>query len=177
MGFFDKLKSFFTSNDDDDLNAIISNRKKLEKSVNYNFTHGILKELVTHPDFKLDKYFDNDEESRNMVLLCLTAVKSAHHLKITDDYLLMPIHFVSNEYKKAIILEVPNNKLECECNLVGIVEDKNHEISYYTNEYYKDLDSYGLCLQKNDIRFSLNAKPQNYEEFKTEILKYTPKSE
>ena len=175
MGFFDKLKNLFKKEEDDDIiKQIEANKKKLEKSVNYNFTNGILKEIIKHPKFNLDQYFNNDEESRKLVLMCLTAVNSAKKIKIPDEFLMMPIHFVNNKTNKAIIIEVPNNKLECECNFVGIVQSKDNKIGYYTNEYYQDLNQYSLCLFSGDIRFSLNDKPQTYEEFKEAILKFKP---
>lgn len=158
--------------DEDVVSQVANNKKGLDKSINYNFTFGILKQIATHPDFTFDKYFNNDEESRQLALMCLTAVEMAKKIKITNDYLLMPIHFASNDKNKAIIFELPNVKLECECNFVAIVKNKDNSLGYYTNEYYEDSDSYGLCLLNNGIRMILKDRPNNYDEFRDLVLKF-----
>lgn len=168
MGFFSK---FFrgSNNDDDDfselLRTLATNQARLEKSVNYNFSCRVLNAVFFSEHVDLEKLYGDEEGTKNVILRALLVVKERYGLRIPPEFIAMPFHFIKNENKWGVVIEVPNARYECECNMIGMIQKKDGSKLYYTNEYYASDNSFGLCLFTDEKHFSLSYKTQKLEEF------------
>lgn len=90
-----------------------------------------------------DKNYKNNENTAKWIATALNSIKLTKRIPIGDEYYNMSFKFaeIDDGSAKAIIIEVPNPKFECECNYVGIVK-KCNVIRYYTNELYEELNSF-----------------------------------
>ena len=120
MGLFNK---FFKKNKEADLFQLATETKKrIAKSVNYQFCFVALKGGYFLDTYQMDSLYNDIEAVKNFYLKALLFLKEKRGLKIPKEFLDLPIHFVSNEKYKGFVLEVPLARYECECNFVGLIQ-------------------------------------------------------
>lgn len=170
MGFFDKL--FGKKNKNSDLmKTIPQSQMSISTSVNYQFSCIYLKNISFSVDV-FDKNYKNNENTAKWIATALDSIKLTKQIPIGNEYYNMPFKFaeIDDGSAKAIIIEVPNPKFECECNYVGIVK-KDNVIRYYTNELFVELNAFYLCeFMTNGSHRSSNKTSKNIEEFAAKIL-------
>lgn len=168
MGFFSKLFGK-KEKEPDIMKMIAENKKRVDSSVNYQFCFVSLKALFFNEKVKISEIFGDEEAAKNLYLKALLMLKEIKKINIPEEFTRMPIHFVDRKSSKAIVIEVPNAKYECECNYVGLVEEDDGTKRYYTNEYYSGEKQFGLCMTTATMRMALKSYPQTLEEFKASI--------
>ena len=142
----------------------------LSKSVNYKFSCQVMKDVFFNPMVDIYKIHGNESEVKKLVLTALLMIQRFFRLPIPDEFVNMPIHFIGAPDALGVVVEVPNAQYECECNYIGMVQAKEGKKFYYTNEYYADLNRFGLCLFTEGGHMVLRAQPQTLKEFIDAII-------
>lgn len=170
MGFFSKF--FGKKNDPNDLLTLIKkNQQNAAISVNYQFSCVSIR-MMCFSRMVFEEKYENDQKTVEWIGTILNGVQVMKHIPIPMDFYSMPYHFVHNEDNtvRAIIFEVPNPRFECDCNYVGVVNNKG-EMQYYTNEYYVSAKKFRTCEFLSDgSRYSYSFEPKTVEEFAKIIL-------
>ena len=142
-----------------------------KNSPNYEISCSALTYVFYHLDFPLEEFYDNLGLARNLLNIALKC-SLENGVRPPRKYRELPIAFVTNAEKTryGYIVSFNDAKVECECNFVAMMIENGEKV-YYTNEFYKTVGRFGLCIWNEDGRhfFGLGT-PQSYEEFKNCVL-------
>lgn len=172
MGFFKKL---FGKQDETEklLKKIEDMKARIQMAPNYQFCHVSLKGIFSVMNFSAEEFLQDDTKINFIIKTALGDCCNKGIVMPSSFNNLKP-RFVCNEQKTVFgyILELEHVQYECECNFVGLIICNGEKI-YYTNEYYSDSGSFGLCgfFPSSRMRCSFKAQPQTFDEFKREIIK------
>ena len=144
---------------DDFLQMFMANNNSISTSPNYQSVFYGLKNLYLRAIEDFEPIAESEEMARNFVKLALDLTKKGKGINIPQEFYDMPIHIYPG---KGIVLEIPNPKLECECNYVALLCG---EKKMYTNEYYAFSNVFSLCAVTESGRTSYTIQPANLEEF------------
>ena len=172
MSFFSKL---FGKKDEtnDFIKMVMESKRRNEVSPNYQVSCAALRVLFYSAEFSTDLFYNNLPFAKMLVQRAIDMCK-IRKIKIPVTYQNLPITFVTNidGSKYGYIVAFDDAKYECECNFIAMMII-NGKKEYYTNEFYADSKSFGLCMfgEEGNHYSGINGmQPKTYEEFKDAIL-------
>ena len=138
----------------------------LSQSVNYQFSCNYFWKCFFGTSVKVSEFYKQEIPARIFYITALKLMIRHTGLKVSEEYVELPLHFVKNESCKGMVLELPDAKSECECNFVAILEGSDGTRKYYTSEYYQSAKYFGLCEWKYDMNHvAYNTKTNTLQEF------------
>lgn len=151
----DFLKKLFESMGGGDLSA----------SLNYKFACLELKDLWLTDEIPMEDKITSVLNVRKVCFIVLKLCNAKYRINVPEEFLNMEIHLVKGKGKRGAVIDVPNAKIECECNRVALILNESGEREYYTSEYYSMTNSFGLCKFTRESHASYGTRVDTLEDF------------
>lgn len=163
MGIFNKKKK---KTADQFLDSILSARKQLETSPNYQFSCNYLKNSFFADVLQAEDCIFDPEPIDTLIAAALT-MGEKRGCTFPDKYGSLGIHFYENQFLGFLgyIIELEDAKIECECNFVALIV-VDGEKRYFTSEFYKADNSFFLCEFTVDKHMSYSNVTNTYDAFR-----------
>lgn len=142
MGLFNKRKNKATNQF---LDNILSGRKLLETSPNYQFCCNYLKTGFFTEAINAEEIAFNQEPIDRLIAATLL-VGEERGIHFPENYRTLEIHHYGGPLLGywGYIIELDDAELECECNFIALIV-ANGEKRFFTSELYKSDNAFYLC--------------------------------
>lgn len=137
---------------------------------NYMFCFNVLKRVFYMGSVNFDELYGNEEATKNFLVKLLYITIKTFRTPVPPQYLEMPIRFEGDEAHKAITLELPDARSECDCNYVALRESKDGKLLFISSELYSFGNRFKLCVFSRSAHYSLVNEINCYQDFADAVL-------